>query len=605
MVIKDKIIHKYQDRIGKDNLQEFLEGQPYTSYSRLFLDENFFVSEFQKFGKSRDQSYQSSPILTKKSSSLRVDDSLFRSDTELSGEPSPNNQLNFRSSKPESQVVQTKPFELLPILRPAVPNGLRTDQSLHYFNCLTQMLFYTDKFSAEVLSLRFSQSVLGRPLAGSQISLEKTREFRFLISLQELFRSLQEREFRDVSAYYPFYYLPWRTDEPSLRPDPIGVAFERIIETVSLVRDAVVADNSLTKSEAPVRNGFHPDSFRTLPPYNPSRVTIGEVGRQQPPPVPPYQVDHLPNKRTVSASEAILKHFAHQFRLIIVSENAMTKTDQREPVYFIPVSVKSRSLTRALRHYFRVRMPDDEVESLPSNSKVPENPRFMEHSPQYLLFQIERDTSGPQMNEFGDEVKSRFFFDTRFWADEYLVENEFEITRIRRECLEQRSRVEEARQAIKLCHHYGKHKLDIFHVIKTMEVYCKEAGKPKLSDSFVSSKYFDGKLSSGRFAKACKDLTSKYNVQAAKYNQAEDFIQSAFSNFRKCQYSLYGVIMQAGPFGASHYYCYIRINGSWLCFNDSQVRTVSEDEVLGDGSGKKYVNSSACALFYEKYVYDM
>jgi hypothetical protein len=309
------------------------------------------------------------------------------------------------------------------------------------------------------------------------------------------------------------------------------------------------------------------------------------------------------NKRALSPPEIASKHFSHLFRSIVVTENSFTKTDQRESVYFIPVSAKSRNLSRALRQYFRVRIPDDDQDVSPT--KIPESPRFFEHAPHYLCIQIERGAQGPEINEQGDYIRTRFYFETRFWADEYLIENEFEVTRIRRECLEQRSKVEEARQAIKMCHNYGKHKLDIFHVIKTMELYCKEADRAKFQDSFVSSKYFDGKLCSSRFLKACKDLTNKYNAQASRYNQAEEFVQSAFSTFRKCQYVLYGVVIQTGPVSSSHYYSYIRINGSWVCFNDSQVRMVSEEEVVGDATGKKYLNSGACALFYEKYLYEM
>lgn len=96
-----------------------------------------------------------------------------------------------------------------------------------------------------------------------------------------------------------------------------------------------------------------------------------------------------------------------------------------------------------------------------------------------------------------------------------------------------------------------------------------------------------------QFILQLKRFKYNYNSQKReKINSRVNFTETI--NFYGKKYILNGFIMHQGSSQSGHYYSYIKNGNIWVCYNDSDVKTVDNPIELGFGNG----NSSAYLLFY-------
>lgn len=70
---------------------------------------------------------------------------------------------------------------------------------------------------------------------------------------------------------------------------------------------------------------------------------------------------------------------------------------------------------------------------------------------------------------------------------------------------------------------------------------------------------------------------------------------------QRTRYTLKGVIIHEGTVNYGHYYSYVYIDRQWVCFDDLQVETVSEETVMNTGRGLTDKKSANCyCLVYVK-----
>lgn len=603
MLAQDRIIKKYASAANEAELKRFLASQDTTRYVKLYLEDEYFRSEFGKF-KALELATISQAPSESKDSFPAMEDSLFRTQTDASlrntlvEQPTDSKQVVSQAvdnTLPNLQTVYT-------VIRPAQPIGLINDSATHYFNCLVQAMFFTDPMTDTVLNMKLNRAAEQRQAKGTGTFLGASREFKFTLALQQLYLKLVDPFTKEVSAYYPFHYLGWKTSDPRNAPNSIGFCYEQFIKNVNFVRENVDDIPGRDRiSYVPIKETYNFGSNAVIP--RATKITISDIGPQmngdgQTPDVD-ANISGLKSGQRLAIEADQQNDFLAQFRSIIVGESPQTNLIEREVFYYLSVPSSAKSLQAGLKSYFGVQSGDIQTNGDAQQTNV-QKPRFFEAFPNYLFIEIDRSKEQMIMSELEGEVRPKFEFDLRFWIDEFLSKNELDINRIRSENAQRQKQLAVDRASLEKFTSYGEHKMDLFKVIETMKAYCYYCDYGRHKKTFLHSSYFSGRLKSKDFEKALSDLKKKASVLESNIKMTQDAINKAFDSYKRIGYTLYGVVMQTGPVGRSHHYCYIKEKGRWFCFNDTQVKLVSESDVYSDGSGKRYLNSGAVALLYEQ-----